>query len=274
MPPLITLTTDFGLCDSYVGIMKGVLLSICPAAHLVDITHLITPQDVIQAAMIVQSSAPYFPPNTVHLVVVDPGVGTTRQPIALSLPHARYVGPNNGIFGLLWQQTHAQAPTASGEAVVLTEPRFWRPSISATFHGRDIFAPVAAWLANGVALAELGPPLDQLILPAVPQPTWHGTASLHGQVLTLDHFGNCITNITATDLQPFGTPQSLTITVGEHPLPLATTYADVAIGAPLALIGSNGYLEIAIRNGAASTRLGIERGTPIAVAHASSSVVE
>lgn len=278
-PPIITLITDFGLRDGYVGAMKGSILGICPTAHLVDITHKIAPQQVTEAALVLQSVVPYYPPGTVHLVVVDPGVGSERLPLALATPQACYVGPDNGVFSLVWRESLAQWSPAEVRAVVLREQRFWLPQVSATFHGRDIFAPVAAHLATGVALEDLGPLLDAPMLLDISEPMWEGEKHncLVGHVLLIDHFGNAITNITTTHLQTIAPRDRLSVSI-EKPgetdqpvvanparLPVCTTYADVAPGAILALVGSTGRLEIAQRNGNASETLGIRPGCVVRV---------
>jgi hypothetical protein len=267
--PIITLTTDFGMRDRYVSVMKGVMLSICPDVQFVDITHEIPPQDVSAAAQVLRATVPYFPAHTIHLVVVDPGVGSERQPVALHTPLGRGVGPNNGVFGPLWQQAHAQYPTADLRAVVLTESRFWLPDISATFHGRDIFAPVAAHLAAGTALEEFGPRLETLIGVPEPTPVWdEATRRLTGQIISIDRFGNCISNITAALLDQLGPREELRVTVREHSWHISRTYADVAPDESLVLLGSEGGLEVAVRNGDASHALGITIGTPLYVERA------
>lgn len=265
MQPVITLTTDFGLRDSYVGVMKGVMLGICPTARFVDITHEIAPQDVTAASFVVRAAMPYFPPGTIHLVVVDPGVGTQRHPVALATPEARYVGPDNGVFGLVWRQAQARWQTSELRAVILQEARFWRQQVSATFHGRDIFAPVAAHLAAGVALDTLGPRLEKPVMLTMQEPTWHTLQHLGGQIIYIDHFGNAISNITAAHLGRIGPLPALQVSIGSLRLPLQHTYSSVGAGEALALIGSDGYLEIAVREGSASAVLGIETGTAIAV---------
>lgn len=266
MRPIITLTTDFGIRDSYVGVMKGVILGICPTAHLVDITHTITPQNVVEAAFVLQSVVPYFPVGTVHLVVVDPGVGSQRRAVALTTPRARYVGPDNGVFGPVWQDARSRWAPAEVRAVELKVPRFWRPQISTTFHGRDIFAPVAAHLAAGIALREFGPALDTLEVAAIPEPVRQPDGSLRGSIIYVDHFGNCVSSIAVAHLDWLGPHRELDVTVGDHSVgTIQRTYADVAPGTPLALIGSSGRLELALRNGHASQSLGIVAGETVRV---------
>ncbi|NJK82415.1 MAG: SAM-dependent chlorinase/fluorinase [Chloroflexaceae bacterium] len=274
MLPIITLTTDFGTHDSYVGVMKGVMLSICPQARLIDITHEIAPQNIAAAARVLEQIGPYFPPHTIHLVVVDPGVGSERQPIALATPQGQYVGPNNGVFGQVWQAAQARWSPTVVQAVVLTEPRYWMPEVSATFHGRDIFAPVAAHLAGGTALEALGPPLTTIQQALLAEPVWETPDRLCGKIVAIDHFGNCISNISTALLKQLGPRPTLTATfavrTGEaagHMLSLALrrTYADVPSGTILSLVGSNGYLELAVRDGNASQICGVTIGDEVRV---------
>ncbi len=269
IPPIITLTTDFGMEDSYVGVMKGVMLGICPTAHLIDISHAIPPQQVSAAIRVLAQTVPYFPAHTVHLVVVDPGVGSARQAIALETCHGRFVGPDNGLFGGVWQQGQ-QAGAVRG--VLLDNPLYWLPHLSATFHGRDLFAPVAAHLAAGVDLAQLGPPLTSPQMLTLPEPQQLSPTSLRGEIVAVDHFGNCISNIPATLLERLGGGTSLTAIFGRAEergsllaLPIQRTYADVPVGTAVALISSNGYLELAVREGNASQHYQIMLGTPVVV---------
>lgn len=264
LPPIITLTTDFGLHDSYVGVMKGVILSICPHAQLVDITHSIAPQQIHAAVRVLAQAVPYFPPATIHLVVVDPEVGsTTRRPIALETAQGRFVGPDNGLFGSVWQ--HGQSLGAV-RGVQLNVPAFWRPRLSATFHGRDLFAPVAAHLANGVDLAVLGEALAAPHHLDLPTPTCTATA-ITGTIIAVDHFGNCISNIPSRMLDQLGARDTLRVTIGDPPLhlPIQQTYADVPIGCGVAVIGSDDALEVAIRAGHASHTYQIGVGMPVVV---------
>jgi hypothetical protein len=281
--PLITFTTDFGTRDSYVGVMKGVVLSICPQASIVDLTHEITPQHVVETAFVLAGAIPYFPVGTIHVVVVDPGVGSTRRAVVLSTPRACFVGPDNGVFGLVWQDARTRWELAQVHAIELRNTRYWLPKVSNTFHGRDIFAPVAAHLAQGVPLHELGPPLDMLVTLPIPEPERTSEISLSGQIIYLDHFGNAITNISRSHLEhialdhtlwsrlvvkigtsaPYACSPSPTDTVS---VALHTTYADVDEGEPLALIGSSQWLELAVRNGSAALAMGITPGVAVHVA--------
>ena len=186
--PVITLLTDFGLSDAYVGTMKGAILSICPGAQLIDLTHTIQPQNVRQAAYVLLTAYRYFPPHTIFLVVVDPGVGTARRPIAVATDHGFYVAPDNGVLSYIQPHVHIQ------QIVTLENSDYWLPIISQTFHGRDIFGPAAAHLASGVPITDFGPVIPRLV--TLPDPRLEITsAAIHGEVLHIDHFGNIITSI-------------------------------------------------------------------------------
>lgn len=253
---LITLTTDFGVRDPFVGVMKGVILGICPDARLVDLTHEIEPQDIQGAQLALESAVGYFPPGTIHLAVVDPGVGSARRPLALEAGRQCFVGPDNGLF------TFALADPG-WTAVTLEASQYRLPEVSRTFHGRDVFAPAAAHLARGVALAELGRPARDLLRHPLPVARREGP-DLVGEVLAADRFGNLITSITAAQLG--GAP------------PVGVEVAGQALGAPraayvegerdraAAIVGSQGRLEIFVRDGNARALLGAEPGTPVRVA--------
>ena len=255
--PVITLTTDFGQMDGYVGAMKGVILNICPQAELVDISHQIRPQAVQQAAYVLSTTVAYFSPGTVHLVVVDPGVGSERRPIAVQTERATYVGPDNGTFDLALAQDPAQ------RAVHLTEQHYQLSPVSATFHGRDIFAPAAAHLACGTALKELGRPLalaELVDLPVTaPQPQPDG--GWQCSILHVDRFGNLITN--------FRLPspgRKLRVGLGGRWIEkISRTFADVEPGGLVAYAGSSGYLEIAVRGKSAADLLALDAGDPVQV---------
>jgi S-adenosylmethionine hydrolase len=262
--PLIALTTDFGQADSYVGTMKGVILGICPQAALVDVSHEICPQAVRQAAYVLHTAAPYFPQGTVHLVVVDPGVGSARRPIAVQTGRAIYVAPDNGVLSLALTQDPPRL------AVHLTAEGYRLPQVSTTFHGRDVFAPAAAHLACGVDPRQMGGavPLPDLVsLPALqPEPLPDG--SWQGEILHVDHFGNLVTNfqLPMTNGQyPIANLQ-LFVLVGQKRISsLSQTFADVAPGELVAYVGSSGYLEIAVREGNAAAQLGVDVGDAVQV---------
>jgi S-adenosylmethionine hydrolase len=249
---MITLLTDFGHQDAYVGVMKGIIASRCPTTTMVDLTHDIPPQDLWAARFQLMSVFPYFPPNTVHLVVVDPGVGTDRRAVAVRLAGGYFVGPDNGVLSGVMAQTPVL------EAVELTNPAYWHgPNPSATFQGRDVFAPVSAHLANGVPLSALGTPIDPASLVQLPVPPLTPTEQgLEGSIQYIDHFGNAVTTLPAEHLGDG--PWHLVW--NQQTLPSATTYNDVAPGAPLALVGSHGLLEIAVNQGSAKAQLGLRVG--------------
>lgn len=255
---IITLTTDFGLTDSYVAAMKGVILSIAPQAVLVDISHLVPPQDVRRGSTVLREAAPYFPPGTIHVAVVDPGVGSVRRPIAVHTPPATYIGPDNGLF------THVLADDTPGLPTVLhlNNPRFWLPAVSHTFHGRDIFAPTAAHLAAGTPFEHLGTPIDDpVLLPATMAQRLPGGV-IRGHVDTIDHFGNLVSDVPSGWLSG----RQWTVHIASHVIVgLSATYAQVPPGAVLALIGSSGRLEVSVRNGHAARYLGVQPGEPIEV---------
>jgi hypothetical protein len=256
---IITLTTDFGDSDGYVGALKGVILGLAPGVTLVDISHNVPPQDVRHGARVLATAAPFFPPGTLHLAVVDPGVGSARRGIALQTPTATFIGPDNGLFTPFMRERTA--------CVALTNPATHLQPVSATFHGRDVFAPVAARLAGGLPLHELGPPVDQPLALPTPQPTRLPDGRLQAEIIGVDHFGNLLTNVPLLPGAWRGVRVIVIVGegVGEITLAARRTYSDVAPGELLALVGSEGYLEIALREGSAAARLGLSQGAPIEV---------
>lgn len=265
MPAIITLTTDFGLADEYVGVVKGVILGLSPQAHIIDLCHTIRPQDIRQAAFILQAAAPYFPKDTIHLAIVDPGVGTNRQLLAVRAMGQILLGPDNGILTPFLQDQLFE------EAIVLDCPERYLAPLSATFHGRDILAPVAAALANGAGFSSLGrqafkEKLTKLASPTLQIDRIHG--NIAGSVIHIDHFGNLTTNIHQRDLAGLTTdPTSIQIFHKQQQVTgLASTYATAADGQILALIGSRGYLELAAVNGNAAQVLAAEVDDPVRVA--------
>jgi len=255
--PIITLTTDFGLLDGYVGTMKGVLLSLCPDAELVDISHEIRPQAVQQAAYVLSTAVPYFPPGTVHLVVVDPTVGSERRPLVIETGRAFYVAPDNGVLSLVLHHDPAR------QAIHLTSGRHRLAQVAPTFHGRDIFAPAAAHLACGTSPGVMGDPIPLSELVTLPgmEPELRSDGSWRGEILHIDHFGNLITNFRLPD------PNfRITVTAGGKQIEKrGRTFADVEPGDLITYVGSSGYLEIAVREGNAARTLGLEVGDPIQV---------
>jgi S-adenosylmethionine hydrolase len=253
--PIITLTTDFGTSDSYVAAMKGVILGVAPQARIVDISHEVKPQDVAGAAYLLQGVVPFYPPGTIHVVVVDPGVGGRRRPIAVRTSHAMFVGPDNGVFSHVWQEADEPVETCH-----LDQPRYWLPRVSATFHGRDLFAPVAAHLAAGVPFGELGTPIDDPVILPLPEAQQLADGRILGQVVHSDRFGNLISNVPGTWLAG---SRWLIQVAGRQLFGPSLTYAEVASGQLVALIGSGGRLEVAVRDGSAAAHLAAQAGEPI-----------
>jgi S-adenosylmethionine hydrolase len=258
--PIIALLTDFGTRDHYAGTMKGVALGICPDAVLVDITHDVPAHDVLAGALELAASYKYFPPGTVFLVVVDPGVGSSRRGVAVAAGDFRFVAPDNGVLSLVL----AEAPPRA--IVELTDPRYARRSISRTFEGRDRFAPAAAWLASGLEITALGPPAAGLHTIALPRPQ-HTADTLHGEVVRVDRFGNLITNIDRRTFEEFAAARAaVMISIGDRPAAgPVSTYADAADGALTALFGSTDHLEIAVNGGSAAAVLNGGRGLRVHV---------
>lgn len=262
--PLIVLTTDFGTADTYVGVMKGVIAGIAPRAAISDLVHEIRPQDVRHGAYSLLISVPYFPAETIFVTVVDPGVGSARRPVAVRAGDWFFVAPDNGLLSYLLERYPATA------AVELAAADYRLPQISTTFHGRDIFAPAGAHLAAGVPLAALGPALDPATLVRLPAlaPRRDGEG-WEGQVLHIDHFGNIITTLDRATLglaaaEPAAARASWKIAVGATTVRgLSTTFADVAPGEPVAYIGSDDFLEVALRNGDGARALGVAVGDPV-----------
>lgn len=255
---VITLTTDFGTRDPFVGVMKGVILGIAPGVRLVDLTHEIAPHDIVEGALALEAAVQFFPPGTIHLVVVDPGVGSARRPLAVAAAGHHFVGPDNGLFSFLF----------SGEewSTVRLEAAAYRlPTVSQTFHGRDIFAPAAAHLALGTPLHRFGPPVTDPV--RIPWPTARQERNqLIGEVIHADRFGNLVTSVRALDLQALGPAASLIVEVEDKEVGrLVGCYADLPLGGTGAVIGSSGRLEISVREGSALAATGAGRGSAVRV---------
>jgi S-adenosylmethionine hydrolase len=251
---MITLTTDFGTEDSYVGMMKGVILTIKPDVTIVDISHQVRPGAVLDAALMIRNAYSFFPEGTVHVVVVDPGVGSERRPVLVTAGGHFFVGPDNGTFQSIIE-THPE-----NKIIHLKNDRFFLPKPSSTFHGRDLFAPVAAHLLSGVAPSEMGSPIHNPTHLKTPSIRREGT-SLHGQVVHVDHFGNLITNIHSSEMSNFTKIEDLVIEVGSLSIKgVKKTYSDVPRGNFLALMGSSDFLEIAVNSGRASERFRLDTG--------------
>lgn len=276
MSAIITLTTDFGLTDAYVAAMKGIILGINPEAKLVDICHTIKPQNISQAAFVLSTAYKFFPQRTIHVVVVDPGVGTERRAIILRTSLADFVAPDNGVLSYVIQDFLQPYPLQTTpieqpqpvvlppelEAVAITKPEFWRSPVSTTFHGRDIFAPVAARLSLGSPSTDFGETINSLTVLPLTHSYWVQDNILVGRILHIDNFGNLITDIRSEDLPP--TKQTITIEVGGQFISgLSRTYEEGK--GLLALIGSSGYLEISLKGGDAGTFLNAEVGGEVKI---------
>jgi S-adenosylmethionine hydrolase len=257
--PVIALLSDFGLRDHYAGTMKGVILSICPDATLVDITHDVPPHDVLAGALELAAAYRYFPAGTIFVAVVDPGVGSLRRGIAADAGDYRFVAPDNGVLTLVFDD---HAPR---RVVELTERRYARPTVSRTFEGRDRFAPAAAWLAKGIELSAFGRNAAGVHRLDIPRPTVDED-SIAGEVLRVDRFGNLITNIDRRTFDRMSGP-SLEIQVGPHQVSkMVSTYADVHADEICALFGSTDHLEIAANGTSAAARLDLGRGAAVHIA--------
>jgi S-adenosylmethionine hydrolase len=260
--PLITLTTDFGLNDHFVGTMKGVILSITPDAEIVDICHAVQAFDILDGALALAQAYSYFPSRTVHLVVVDPGVGSARRPILASSEKYNFVAPDNGVLSLMYAREERLSVRH------ITADHYFAQEPSNTFHGRDIFAPVAAYLAKGVDQEKFGPEITDFVRFNAPKPKATEPNTLRGVVLKVDRFGNLITNITPHDAPAlFKTePPAFKIIVGKKEVnSIRTNYAEGAPGEVFAILGSMGYLEIAANRAAAAQLTGAGKGTEVSV---------
>jgi S-adenosylmethionine hydrolase len=273
--PPIVLTTDFGLTDPYAGVMNGVVLSINPAATLIDLTHDIQPQNIRQGSFVLAASHRFFPPNSIHVAVVDPGVGTDRMAVLLITPNASFLAPDNGLLSGVLKDHLATPPPDSGRvplppsltAYQLTNSEYWLQPVSNTFHGRDIFSPVAAHLSLGVPPEAFGQPLQDLAWLPMPTPT-RDNDSLIGEVIYADHYGNLVTNIPLEELAN-GTEIIVEIK-GRKLHSLSKTFQSPANSGDeglLALGGSLGYLEVAVQNGSAATLLNASPGETVRVSN-------
>lgn len=261
MRPVVALLTDFGVRDHYAGTMKGVVLGICPEATLVDISHDVPPHDVLSASLELAAAYKYFPAGTVFLVVVDPGVGSSRRPLAAEAGDYRFVAPDNGVLSAVFKEVSPR------RVVELTERRFARPTVSRTFEGRDRFAPAAGWLAKGTEVKALGRILTDYLRLAIPDPIVTDGA-VRGEVLRVDRFGNLITNIDRRSVDRLGRPGDvvLEIAAGDHRVGrLVSTYAEISAGEVCSLFGSTEHLEIAANAASAAETLGLGRGATVTV---------
>lgn len=258
---IISLMTDFGLKDGNVGVMKGVIWKIAPAAQISDLSHLIAPQNIREAALILYRSAPYFPDFSIHVVVVDPGVGTARRPMAALIGKQYYVGPDNGTITLLLERAEQQGQET--RFIHLNRPEYWLSNVSYVFHGRDIFAPVAAHLAIGVPLTTLGMPFDNPVRLALPKPE-KTTAGWKGEIIHIDHFGNVASNIRVENLAgALKDKDKINVRLaGVEIHGLVNTFGERSVGELVALLGSTGNLIVSVVNGSAQARLNVKVGDP------------
>ena len=268
MDRVITLLTDFGTADAYVGIMKGVILAINPEAEIVDISHQVESQNIEEAAFILSTSYSYFPEDTIHLVVVDPGVGTERRAIILKARGFLFVAPDNGVLSYIIDEVsasdevgpHQRRLGAESTAVSITNPGFWLHPVSSTFHGRDIFAPVAAHLSLGVPIREFGDPIASVFTLPVLRPQTGEDGVLIGHIVHIDRFGNLITDVRREDIP--GEEISIEV-AGRHIEGLSSSYAEGE--GLMALIGSSGRIEVSLRNGNAARALEVKPGDKITI---------
>lgn len=259
---VVTFTTDFGLSDPFVGILHGVVLNVHPEATLVDISHAVPSYDVLDGAWTIAHAYRFFPPRSVHVVVVDPGVGGARRPIIVETDNYIFVAPDNGVLSLV----EAKEPKFSVRHI--TADRYFLQPVSQTFHGRDIFAPVAGWVSKGVSPSEFGPEITDYVRLQLPAVERIGENSLRGTVLKVDKFGNLITNISAQDApELFGpsTPAFSLLVAGQTITRLSRSYGEGGEGEFFAIVGSSGYLEVAARQASAAEKLAAGVGTPVGI---------
>jgi hypothetical protein len=258
--PIITLTTDFGTNDHFIGTMKGVILSIEPDAQIIDICHAVQAFDVLDGALTISQAYSYFPTGTIHMVVVDPGVGTARRPLIVSSDRHHFVAPDNGVLSLIYQrEQRLSARHVTGE-------HYFLQPVSNTFHARDVFSPVAAYLAKGVDPEKFGEAVTDFVRFSAPKPKAANENTLRGVVLKVDRFGNLITNITPQDAPMlFGeNPGAFKIVVGQREIrEIKEAYALGAPGEVFGILGSMGYLEVAANRGSAAQLLGVGKGTDV-----------
>lgn len=262
MRPVVAFLTDFGTRDHYSGVMKGVVLSICPDATVVDVTHDLPAHDVTAAAYELAATYRYFPPGTIFVTVVDPGVGSTRRGIAVEAGDWRFVAPDNGVLTMVLRETPAK------KAVELTERRYARPTISRTFEGRDRFAPAAAWLGKGIAITALGRPAHDLVELDLP-PLEETRNEISGAIVRIDRFGNAVTNIDRKTFERLAAGRTVAIEAGGRAIErLVATYAEIGAGEVCALFGSSEHLELAAQSGSAADKLGVVFASPVRVIRA------
>ena len=253
---LITLTTDFGQSDHFVGAMKGVILSIAPRARIVDITHAIAPYDLTEASFVIAQAWRYFPKRTVHVIVVDPTVGSARRPILVEAGGQYFIAPDNGVLSMVYE-------TDVHKVRVLSNPKLMNREVSHTFHGRDVFAPAAAHLASGVLPAQFGKRVTDYVRSFPIKPVRLADHTWRGRILKADHFGNLITNLHIDDFPDVKTRPIELRVGGERIRRLALTFAEAPSGEVCAIVGSSGYLEMATNQASAADKLGCGAGAPV-----------
>jgi len=253
--PILTLTTDFGLSDHYVGVMKGVILARCPQARIVDLTHDVTPYEIPEAAYSIAQAYRYFPRRTVHVVVVDPGVGTSRRPILVEAAGQFFIGPDNGVFTMIYAREKHKVRA-------VTNTRLFLEPVSHTFHGRDVFAPVAASIAKGLPPARAGKPVGDYLRLNFDQPLRTGKRTWQGRILKIDRFGNIVTNL-HRDQFPDLEQRARELVIGPHHIgAMAANYLECAPGQLFLIFGSGGFLEVSSREASAAKVIGCEVGAP------------
>lgn len=259
--PIITLTTDYGTGDHLVASMKGVILGVNPEAEVVDITHAVMPYDILDGALIINEASRYYPSRTIHVVVVDPGVGSARRAILVSAGNQYYIAPDNGVLSLIFEREKDSLTVRQ-----ITSEHYFRSPVSKTFHGRDVFAPAAGWLSKAWQSASFGDEIEDYVRFTFPKPKQNG-AGVKGVVLRVDGFGNLMTNFKPEDVPAFSSENGkFLIKLGNKEInKLVGTFSDGPTGEPIALIGSSGFVEISVNRGNAAKMLGIHRGSEVTV---------
>lgn len=258
--PLVTLLTDFGTADHFVSSVKAVILGVNPNVEFMDITHQVPAQDIFAGALMLRNAYSVFPRFTLHLAVVDPGVGSSRRPIIVMTDNFNFIGPDNGIFSYIYQMEQIN------RVVHVNTPHYYREPVSPTFHARDIFAPVAGWMTKGVDPLRIGVEIDDYVKFNIPQPKQISPAVLKGHIIHVDRFGNCLTNISPNELTEDHMDMNKVLVVGNHQISrFCNYYAECPEGEACALFGSADLLEIAVPKGSAAHKLGINRGTEVTI---------
>lgn len=255
---VITLLTDFGSKNGFSGVLKGVIWTIAPDVHIADITHEITPQNIMEGAIALSRAATFFPAGTIHVAIVDPGVGTSRRPLAAHIGDQYYVGPDNGLFTPLLEQAEQKGQPVT--IIQLTNPQYWLAEVSQTFHGRDIFSPVAAHLAIGISLEKMGSAINDPVRLLLPKPE-KISGGWRGQVVLIDIFGNIATNLNAHLIKD---NKNVLIKIANKSIQgLVNTYGDRHAGDVVALVDSENFIEVAVVNGHGAQSLGVTIGEPV-----------